>query len=105
MIRRSLLKAFGSMKAAAISMRIDQSQLNRELESQRFSLSRLYSDGVQDGERAAFFQQMHEEHALLTPGCDVPVSMPEWHYLCADCQREQAEKAGKAARAAQRGTR
>lgn len=65
-VRQGLLRACGSMKAASISMRIDQSQLNRELESGRFNLERVAA--LSADERAKFFAHMHEECApLATP--------------------------------------
>src|SRR6185369_12438766 len=62
-VRRALVKACGSMKAAAISMGIDQSQLNRELDSERFNLVRV--NALDLSERAKFYQQMHQEHEPL----------------------------------------
>src|SRR5262245_19921471 len=70
-IRRALIKACGSMKAAAISMRIDQSQLNRELESEHFNLLRV--NALSALERSAFYAQMHEESA--------PLDTPKLHMM------------------------
>lgn len=65
-VRAGLLKACGSMKAAAITMGIDQSQLNRELDEGTFKLKWL--EKLSDSERAVIVEELHAEFAsLLNP--------------------------------------
>src|SRR4051812_43206942 len=66
LVRDALVRTFGSLKAAAIEMRMDQGQLTRELDAGKLNLARLQRCG------AAFllkFGALMVEHAqpLSTP--------------------------------------
>lgn len=65
-VRAALVKRFGSLKAAAIEMRIDQSQLTRDLDHGKLNIDRLRKC---DAAFALVLGQMLVEHAqpLATP--------------------------------------
>lgn len=65
-VRAALIKRFGSLKAAAIEMRIDQSQLTRDLDNGKLNIERLRQC---DAQFALILGQLLVEHAqpLATP--------------------------------------
>jgi hypothetical protein len=64
LVREGLLRACGSLKAAAITMRIDQGQLSRELVSGAFKFERLMSLSL--SEQAVVFDYLQREIAPLS---------------------------------------
>ncbi len=50
-----------------------------------------------DDDREAAYAGADADYAVRcqTPGCDCPVSLPEIDTYCADCRREQCERAAK----------
>lgn len=66
LVRDGLIRACGSLKAAAITMGIDQGQLTRDLQSGAFKFERL--DRLADSEKAIVIERLHDEFAsLLNP--------------------------------------
>lgn len=63
-VREGLIRACGSLKAAAVTMEIDQSQLTRDLYTGKFNLERLGKLSVT--ERAVVIETMHAEVAPLS---------------------------------------
>jgi hypothetical protein len=64
LVRLALVAACGTMKAAAIDMQIDQSQLNRDIEAGKFQFARI--DALTEAQRAKFYEAMYREHEPLT---------------------------------------
>lgn len=61
-VKAALQQHYGSMKAAALSMAIDQGQLTRELDSGAFKFWRL--DKLEDEGRAAVARALFEAYGL-----------------------------------------
>lgn len=68
-VRHGLIRACGSLKAAAIEMDIDQGQLTRDLQSGKFNFERLERLGVE--QKAIVIACLHEEYR--------PLQSPESH--------------------------
>lgn len=63
-VKDALTRHYGSLKAAAISLRMDQGQLTRELQSGDFKVKRL----DEDGEAKAFVSEaLHEAFGQTDP--------------------------------------
>lgn len=63
-VKAGLIKACGSLKAAAIQMHIDGGQLTRELESGAFKFERL--DHLTPEEKAVVIEGLHQEFGTVT---------------------------------------
>ncbi len=63
-VRDGLLAACGSLKAAAITMGMDQGQLTRELQSGAFKFERL--DRLSGAEIAVVVEYLHDAYAPMT---------------------------------------
>lgn len=63
-VREGLIRACGSLKAAALVMEIDQSQLTRDLHTGKFNLERLGKLSVT--ERAVVIETLHHDAAPLS---------------------------------------
>jgi hypothetical protein len=63
-VKDALIRHYGSLKAAAISLRMDQGQLSRELDSGDFKFKRL--DGDSDA-KAFIACALHEAYGRVDP--------------------------------------
>lgn len=63
-VRDGLIRACGSLKAAAIDMDIDQGQLTRDLQSGKFNFDRL--ERLAPEHKAIVISCLHEEYRAVT---------------------------------------